>query len=167
MGVSAMASSANAWRWLWISIVIVCLDQWTKWLIVSQFELYEVRPITDWFNLVLVHNKGAAFSFLSSAGGWQRWFFIVLTLAVAVGLLIWLFRLSANLRRLCIGITLILGGAIANLIDRVRFGYVIDFLDVYVKGWHWPAFNVADAAICCGVGLLLLDSFFDAKKNRV
>lgn len=149
---------------LFISVLVIALDQWSKWLITTGFELYEVRPITSWFNLVLVHNTGAAFSLLQDAG-WQRWFFVVLTSVVTIGLLVWLVRLGSNAWRLRAGIVLILGGAIGNLIDRVRLGYVVDFLDVYVNSWHWPAFNVADSAICCGVALLILDTFMDSRKS--
>lgn len=154
------------WQWLLLAVAVVILDQWTKWLIVSQFDLYEVRPVTGWFNLVLAHNTGAAFSLLGDAGGWQRWFFTVLTVAVSIGLLIWLTRLPANALRVRIGILLVLGGAVGNLIDRVRLGYVVDFLDVHAAGWHWPAFNVADSAICCGVGLLLLDALLEGRKEQ-
>ncbi len=152
--------------WLLISVLIIVLDQWSKWWIVSQFELYEVRRVTDWFNLVLAHNTGAAFSFLSDADGWQRWFFVILTSVVATGLLIWLTRSQANEWRLRLGIVLILGGALGNLIDRIRLGYVIDFLDVHAGGWHWPAFNVADSAICVGVGLLVLDTLLDSFRHK-
>ncbi len=151
---------------LLISALVIILDQWSKWSITTRFELYEVRPVTSWFNLVLVHNTGAAFSFLQDAAGWQRWFFVGLASAVTIGLLIWVMRLKAGAWRLRTGIVLILGGAIGNVIDRVRLGYVVDFLDVHVNSWHWPAFNVADAAICCGVGLLLLDTFFEGRTAK-
>ncbi len=166
MGLSSASKLWSNLSWLVISAVIVILDQWTKWLVANQFELYEARPITGWFNLVLAHNTGAAFSFLSDSSGWQRWFFIALTVVVVIGLLIWLLRLSNAMWRLRLGILLVLGGAIGNLIDRVRLGYVIDFLDVHAAGWHWPAFNIADSAICCGVALLLIDSFFDGNKKH-
>ena len=151
---------------LLISVLVIALDQWSKWLITARFELYEVRPVTSWFNVVLVHNTGAAFSFLQNESGWQRWFFVALASAVTIGLLVWLVRLGSNMWRLRAGIVLVLGGAIGNVIDRVRLGYVVDFLDVYVNSWHWPAFNVADSAICCGVALLLLDTFFAESSNN-
>jgi signal peptidase II len=105
-----------------------------------------------------VYNFGAAFSFLGNASGWQRWFFIVLAVVVSVVLLVWLARLAQQERRSAIALSLILGGAVGNLVDRVLYGYVIDFIDVYYRSWHWPTFNLADSAITLGAGLLLLDA---------
>jgi len=165
MGLNTVSSTRRWLVYLLVISLIVVFDQWTKWLISSGFELYEARPITQWFNLVLAHNTGAAFSFLSNAGGWQRWFFVVLTVVAVVVLTVWLKRSASTAQRLRCGILLVLGGAIGNLIDRVRLGYVVDFLDVHVSGWHWPAFNVADSAIFCGMALLILDAFMDGRKK--
>jgi len=139
-----------------LAAAIVILDQVTKLWAVSALELYRPAEILPFFNLTLLHNTGAAFSFLADAGGWQRWFFTGLTLIIGIGIAIWLVRLPTEERLTRACLTLILGGAIGNLIDRVRLGYVIDFLDFHAAGWHWPAFNVADAAISCGAVLLIV-----------
>jgi signal peptidase II len=119
--------------------------------------LYRPWEVFPWLSLTLAHNYGAAFSFLSDAGGWQRWFFTVLAVAVSLVLIVWLLRLSRSEWRTGLSLGLIIGGAVGNLIDRVKLGYVIDFIDVYYKTSHWPAFNIADSAITCGVIFLLLD----------
>jgi len=139
-----------------LAAAIVILDQVTKLWAVSALELYRPVEILPFFNLTLLHNTGAAFSFLADAGGWQRWFFTGLTLVIGIGIAIWLVRLPEHERLTRACLTLILAGAIGNLIDRVRLGYVIDFLDFHAAGWHWPAFNVADAAISCGAVLLIV-----------
>jgi signal peptidase II len=146
-------------KWLNLSALVIVLDQLTKWLMSSWLDLYETVAIIPYFNLTLAHNYGAAFSFLASAGGWQRWFFTILAIVVSVALTIWMKRLKAHARLEAISLALILGGAIGNVIDRVVHGYVIDFLDVYVGSYHWPAFNIADSAICVGAVLLVFDSF--------
>ncbi len=146
-------------RWLWLSFITIVLDQWTKIAIDSSMQLYQSIALLPGFNLTYVHNTGAAFSFLSEAGGWQRWFFAAIALVVSVILSVWLYRLKRHETLLAVALALVLGGAIGNLIDRLAYGYVIDFLDVYYQGWHWPAFNVADMAISCGVFLMLLESF--------
>ena len=145
-------------QWLWITGLVITLDQVSKWLMVSWLSLYESVVVMPLFNLTMAHNTGAAFSFLSQAGGWQRWFFVVLALTISLGLLIWL-KKSAKTNLEALSISLILGGAIGNVIDRIYYGYVIDFLDVYYGSYHWPAFNVADSAIVIGAALLLFDSF--------
>lgn len=150
----------SAISWLWLSLIIVILDQLTKYWVSHQFSLYESLPIFPGFNLVYVHNTGAAFSFLSDAGGWQRWLFISLSSAVCIALIAWLKSHPASGVWLAVALALILGGAAGNLIDRVLFGYVIDFIDFYYKKWHWPAFNVADSAISIGVVMLIIDSFW-------
>ncbi len=153
--------------WLWLSLAVILLDQWSKWLLVAHFQLYEVRHLTPGFNLVHVHNYGAAFSFLSQAGGWQRWFFALLATAISLYLLAWLRRLRADDLRQSLPIALVLGGAVGNLIDRIRLGYVVDFVDIYYDQWHWPAFNVADAAISVGaVALVLFGLRSDASAAR-
>jgi len=146
-------------KWLWVSAVIIALDQLTKVWMSSLLDLHQTVAVLPYFNFTLAHNSGAAFSFLAGAGGWQRWFFIVLAVSVSIALIIWLSRLKAQARVEAIAISLIIGGAIGNVIDRFIHGYVIDFIDVYVGSYHWPAFNIADAAICIGAVLLIVDSF--------
>ncbi len=145
-------------RWLWLSLVVILLDQLTKQLAEQNLSLYELIPLLPSLNLTLAYNEGAAFSFLSDQGGWQRWFFSGLALVVSLVLVGWLAKLKDE-RLLAITLALIIGGAVGNLIDRVLFGHVIDFIDVYVQQYHWPAFNVADSAICVGVVLMFLDAF--------
>jgi signal peptidase II len=146
-------------RWFLLSLLVLIVDQVSKMTVVSSMHLYESITLVPFFQLTYVHNLGAAFSFLSDAGGWQRWFFIALSSVVSVLISIWLVRLPAALRWQAAGLALVLGGAVGNLVDRVLYGYVIDFLDVYYRSWHWPAFNVADAAITIGAVILLVDSF--------
>lgn len=154
-----MARSAAMLKWLWISAVILLLDQASKLVIDSAMRLYQSIPLIPYFNLTYVHNTGAAFSFLSSAGGWQRWLFAGLAIVMSCVIAVWLARLQKQETLMAVALSLVLGGAVGNLIDRIAYGYVIDFLDVYYRDWHWPAFNVADSAICVGVGLMVLDSF--------
>lgn len=146
-------------KWLWLSALAIVLDQASKLAVAGSMQLYESIPVMPAFNLTYVHNLGAAFSFLSDAGGWQRWFFAVLAIAISSVLAVWLARLKAHETLLAIALSLVLGGAIGNLIDRLAYGYVIDFLDVYYQNYHWPAFNIADSAITLGVVLMLLESF--------
>ena len=146
-------------KWLWLSLLAVILDQGSKLAIASSMQLYQSIPIMPYFNLTYVHNTGAAFSFLSEAGGWQRWFFAGLALVISVIIAVWLARLKQHETLLAVALSLVLGGAIGNLIDRLAYGYVIDFLDVYYQTWHWPAFNIADSAITLGVILMLVESF--------
>ncbi|RZI41261.1 lipoprotein signal peptidase [Herbaspirillum sp. HC18] len=148
--------STSVMPWLGIATIIVLLDQITKITITRLFSYGESLPVTSFFNLVLAHNKGAAFSFLAAESGWQRYFFAGIAVA-AVLFILYLLRRHAGQRLFCWALALILGGAIGNLIDRVLYGYVIDFLDFYVGKWHWPAFNVADSAIVCGAALFILD----------
>ena len=152
----------NIKSWLLISLVLIVLDQLTKLWIVGAFQYGEGLPLTPFFNLVYARNSGAAFSFLAGAGGWQRFFFIGIAL-VASFLILHLLRKHAQERGFCFALSLILGGALGNLIDRVRFGYVIDFLDFYYAGYHFPAFNVADSAITVGAAWLIWDSLKNAK----
>ena len=146
------------WMWLGVSALVIALDWYSKQRISEALELYRPREIFSWLNFTLAHNYGAAFSFLSDAGGWQRWFFVVLASVVSVVLLVWLLPLPRREWRTGLGLALVLGGAIGNLLDRVQLGYVADFIDVHFGGWHYPAFNVADSAITCGVVLLLVDA---------
>ena len=146
-------------KWLWLSLLAVILDQGSKLVIDSSMRLYQSIPVMPYFNLTYVHNTGAAFSFLSEAGGWQRWFFAGLAILISSVIAVWLARLKQHETLLAIALSLVLGGAIGNLIDRLAYGYVIDFLDVYYGNWHWPAFNIADSAITLGVILMLAESF--------
>ncbi|MEX2353222.1 MAG: signal peptidase II, partial [Gammaproteobacteria bacterium] len=128
----------NAIKWVWLSVIIVILDQLTKFYITQGFQLHESLPLFPGLNITYVRNTGAAFSFLQDAGGWQRWFFITVSSGVSIALIIWLYNLSVANRWLAVALALVLGGAAGNLIDRVMFGYVIDFIDVYYDTWHWP-----------------------------
>ena len=152
--------------WLGLVVVLVLLDQWTKFLATQALELYRPREVFSWLNLTLAHNTGAAFSFLAGAGGWQRWFLSAVAVIICIVLLIWLWRLPHRARMLPTALVLILGGAIGNLIDRIRFGYVVDFIDVHYAGSHWPAFNLADSIIVIGVTLLLLESFIPRRQRH-
>ena len=150
--------NAGLMLWLGIALVVVLLDQVSK-IMMSQFLLYgQSEAITSYFNLVMVYNKGAAFSFLSDQPGWQRYFFTAVSVIASLFIL-WMLRRHPTQRLFCWALALILGGAVGNLIDRVAYGHVIDFLDFHVGGWHWPAFNVADSAITVGAILFVLDEF--------
>ena len=151
--------------WLMLSCAIILADLISKAWMLAAFHLHESRAVTSFFNLVLVMNPGASFSFLAGAGGWQKWFFSALALAVSVWLIV-LIRRHAQERLRPAAFSLVLGGALGNLIDRLRFGAVVDFLDFHFAGWHWPAFNVADAAITVGVILLLGQQLFDHDRTH-
>ena len=145
--------------WLWLAGLVLVLDQLTKLAVIDGLTAYvDVIPLTGFFNLVHVHNTGAALSLFTDQPGWQRIFFLGIA-AVAAAVILYLLRKSACRPRYDIALSLILGGAIGNLIDRARYGYVIDFLDFYLGTWHWPAFNVADSAITLGAALLIWDSY--------
>lgn len=153
-------------RWLFTSALIVVIDQLTKILAKSYLDPQYPLPIFPSFDLVLMYNTGAAFSLLHNAGGWQRYFFITITLIVISVLLNWLWNLDKNQKILSFGLALIIGGAIGNLIDRVIAGKVVDFISIYYLTWHWPAFNIADAAISIGIGLLLIDMLFVTNERH-
>jgi signal peptidase II len=162
---SAFKSGAGVWLWLGVALVIFLLDQLTKIAIVGAFQLGESLPITSFFNLVRVHNAGAAFSFLADAGGWQRWFFTGLG-TVAALVMVYLLRTHAGQTLFCLALSLLLGGAVGNVVDRVLYSHVIDFLDFYYGTWHFPAFNVADSAITMGACLLILDELLRVRRAR-
>jgi signal peptidase II len=145
-------------RWLWLSAAVIALDQLTKWLASALLVLHDPLPVVPFFNLTLTHNPGAAFSFLSQAGGWQRWFFATVALGVSVAIVLWMRRVPRGEGWVSGALALVLGGAAGNLIDRLLLGYVVDFVDLYYGTWHWPAFNVADSAITVGVAVLLIDA---------
>jgi signal peptidase II len=145
-------------KWMSVSAVVFGLDLYTKHLIQNAFEYAEHLKINSFFDLVRYHNEGAAFSFLSNAGGWQKWFFSGISM-IAILVITYLIKKHQSQKLFCLGLALLLGGAIGNLYDRLTLGYVVDFLSFHVNDWFWPAFNVADSAICVGVALLLIDSF--------
>ncbi|MEL7045016.1 MAG: signal peptidase II [Pseudomonadota bacterium] len=147
------------WAWYTLALVIVVADQGSKWLASASLSYSSPVPVFFWFNLTLHHNEGAAFSFLSGAGGWQRWFFSILALGVSAAIAWWLSRPDARQRALALGLSLVLGGALGNLVDRIRLGYVVDFISVHYRDWYFPTFNVADAAISVGAAFIILDSF--------
>ncbi len=144
-------------KWLTLSFVIIIFDQLTKFYAVQELTLYQQLHIIPGFNLTLMHNTGAAFSFLSQAGGWQRWFFIGLASVISIAIVIWMYGVPSNRRWLLIALAFVLGGALGNLWDRVTLGYVIDFIEVYYQDIYWPAFNVADSAITIGAIMLVID----------
>lgn len=152
-------------KWLWLSVLVIALDQATKCLAVTFLAMHQPVPVLPSFNLMLTYNTGAAFSFLASAGGWQRWFFLGLGAVVSIGLIVWLGRLQAGEQRLAAALALILGGAVGNLIDRAWLGQVIDFIQLYYDQWYWPAFNLADSAITVGATLLVLDSLWSRNAS--
>lgn len=151
-------------HWLWLAGAVLVVDQITKQLIVRNFSLFDSVTVLPVFNLVRRHNTGAAFSILS---GMPPWFFVALSVVVSIGILIWLHRHPRGERLTAASLSLILGGALGNAIDRATRGYVIDFIDLHIGQWHWPAFNVADSAICIGAALLVLDALlFDRTRRR-
>lgn len=153
-------------KWLWLSTLIIISDQLTKVAASHYLTLHDPVPVTPFFNLTLMHNTGAAFSFLSDAGGWQRWFFTVLAIAVSGAIVYWLKNLSREQRWQAASLALILGGAIGNVIDRVRLGYVVDFIQLYYESFYWPAFNIADSAITVGAVIFVATGLFQPKETH-
>lgn len=151
--------------WLGLTVFAVILDQWTKWLAETHLVFHEPVPVIPMLNWTLAYNKGAAFSFLSNAGGWQQYFFIALASVMSIVFAIWLLRLPKKLIVLPMALALVLGGALGNLIDRIALGHVVDFIHVYWQDSHFPIFNLADCAITLGAILLLVDSFFLEKER--
>ncbi len=151
-------------KWLGISVIVITLDLVTKHLIQQNFVFGDLHSVTSFFDLVRYHNEGSAFGFLNDAGGWQKWFFNGISIVASV-VIIYLLKKHINEKLFCAGLALVLGGAIGNLYDRITLGYVVDFLNFHMNNHYWPAFNVADSAICVGVGLLLLDSFKASKTE--
>jgi len=150
--------------WLGIALIVIVLDQLFKTLILGNFQLGESRTVTSFFNVVRVHNSGAAFSFLAGASGWQRWFFVGLGVAAA-GFIVWMLKRHGGQRLFGWALALILGGAVGNVIDRLLHGHVIDFIQVHYAGWFFPAFNVADSAISIGAVLLVLDELRRVRRG--
>jgi len=152
-------------RWLSLTAVVVIVDQITKHWVESMFQLQERVSVLPFFDITLAYNRGAAFSFLADAGGWQRWFFAAIAVGVSIGIIIWMLRLKSHEKGLAIALALILGGALGNLIDRLMLGHVVDFLLFYWNGNYFPAFNVADSAISLGAVIILYDAFQEIKKG--
>jgi signal peptidase II len=156
----------GALRWVPLGLLVILLDQTTKAVIESRFELFDVKPILPFLEFTLLYNTGAAFSFLAGASGWQRWFFIGLGVVVSLFILYWMRQLEAGRHRLMAsGFALILGGALGNVIDRIWHGHVIDFIHFHWRQWEFPAFNVADSAITIGAALLILDAIMDKRTG--
>ena len=157
-------------KWTWLALVVVILDQLTKYIASSSLEMYQPVAVMPMFNWTLMHNTGAAFSFLHDAGGWQRWFFALIAIVVSTVIVIWLKRLQQHEKWQAVALALILGGAIGNVIDRIWFGYVVDFIQVYYQQWYWPAFNLADSAITLGVSMIIIDGlreYFAERKQKL
>ena len=152
------------YKWLSTSTIVIALDLLTKHLIQQSFVFGDLHSVTSFFDLVRYHNEGSAFGFLNDAGGWQKWFFNGISIVASI-VIIYLLKKHTNEKLFCAGLALVLGGAIGNLYDRITLGYVVDFLNFHLNNHYWPAFNVADSAICVGVGLLLLDSFKASKTE--
>jgi len=151
------AAGAGGLRWLILSVTVIVLDQLSKWYVLQHLTLAEPVHVLPIFDLTLLHNTGAAFSFLAGQSGWQRWFFTVLALGVSALIVTWLYRLPRGQRWTGAALALIVGGALGNVIDRMRLGYVIDFIHLHWQDWYFPAFNVADSAISIGAVMLALD----------
>ncbi|OBW98526.1 signal peptidase II [Gallibacterium genomosp. 1] len=160
-----MKKQANGLVFLWLSVVAFMSDLFTKWLVVSHFELYESVNILPIFNLTYVRNYGAAFSFLANHSGWQKYFFVLIAVVISALLLFWLAKTPRQKILLNSAYALIIGGALANMTDRLYHGFVVDFLDFYWQIYHYPVFNVADIAICVGAGLLILDYLKNERKQ--
>jgi signal peptidase II len=161
-----MPESAPHWaRWLAVSAAVVVLDLATKAWVSAAYALGDVREVTPFFNMVLMHNTGAAFSFLAGAGGWQRWFFTAVTVVISAGI-VFMLRRQHRERAVSLDLALILGGALGNLYDRLTLGHVVDFIQVHAAGYYWPAFNVADSAITVGVAILVWDSLRAGRGAR-
>jgi signal peptidase II len=163
-GSKSSGGSSNLLQWLGLAFILLLADQFTKILIVGYYHLGDSTYVTSFFNVVRVHNTGAAFSFLASAGGWQRWFFTAVGL-IAAGVIIWMIRANPGQKLFCFAMACILSGALGNVIDRLLYGYVVDFLDFHWAGWHFPAFNVADSAITIGAACLILDELLRVRRG--
>ena len=156
----------SGWRLWWLMLLVLVADQVTKQVVIANMQLFDSIDLLPFFNLTYVRNYGAAFSFLSDAGGWQRWFFTLIAVVISCVLAVWLARNSKTQLKLNLALSLVLAGAIGNLIDRSIYGYVIDFLHLYYQNWHYPAFNIADSAICIGAALLIWDSFSNDEVKK-
>jgi signal peptidase II len=172
MAARGNTGGLGLWFWLGLAAIVILADQITKTLIVNQFQLGDSRPVTDFFNIVRAHNPGAAFSFLADASGWQRWFFSGLGLVVS-GFIVWMIRSHPSQKLFCFAVTMIMGGALGNVIDRLIHGYVVDFLQfrfswlepIFHRG-YFPSFNIADSAITLGAMCLILDEILRVRRAR-
>jgi signal peptidase II len=166
-GARGAASGGDGGMMLWLAwaLVVLIVDQFTKVLILGYYQLGDSTPVTSFFNVVRVHNTGAAFSFLANAGGWQRWLFTGIGVVAAL-LILWMLKSHPGQKLFAFAMASILGGAIGNVLDRILYGYVVDFLDFHWKGWHFPAFNVADSAITLGAICLILDELMRVRRGR-
>lgn len=162
---SSNRSAPSLYLWLGLALVVVLLDQFSKTLILGHFNFGDSRVVTSFFNVVRVHNTGAAFSFLAGAAGWQRWFFVALGISASV-FIVWMLKRHADQRLFCFAVTMILGGAVGNVIDRLLHGYVVDFIQLHHAGWAFPSFNLADSAITLGAICLVLDELLRVKRGR-
>ena len=160
----ASFTHSSLWLWLGLALLVLLADQFSKIWIIGSYQLGDSLPVTSFFNLVRAHNSGAAFSFLAQAGGWQRWFFTGLGSAAAL-LMVWLLKKHAGQKLFGFAIACVLGGAVGNVIDRVLYGYVVDFLDFHYAGIHFPAFNLADSAISLGAACLILDELLRVRRG--
>ena len=158
-------SSGGMLPWLGLALLILIADQFTKVLILGYYRLGDATYVTSFFNVVRVHNAGAAFSFLADAGGWQRWFFTAIGIAATI-FIVWMLKSHAGQKLFSFALACILGGAVGNVIDRTLYGYVVDFLDFHVALWHFPAFNIADSAISIGAVCLILDEVLRVRRTR-
>jgi signal peptidase II len=163
MAKASKASGGGMLQWLGLAFILLIVDQFTKVLIVGFYHLGDSTPVASFFNVVRVHNSGAAFSFLAGASGWQRWFFTGIGVVAAL-IIVWMLRSHAGQKLFSFALACILGGAIGNVIDRLLYGYVVDFLDFHWRGAHFPAFNVADSAITIGAGCLILDELLRVRR---
>ena len=165
MVTRSSSGAPSLWVWLGLAVLVVLLDQLSKTVIVGMFQLYDSRPVTSWFNLVRVHNSGAAFSFLAGASGWQRWFFVGMG-TLASGFIVWMLKKHPTQKLFCFAIGMILGGAVGNVVDRLLHGHVVDFIQLHYGGWYFPSFNLADSAITLGAICLILDELLRVRRSR-
>ena len=163
--ISFQKSNSAVWPWLGLALILLIADQFTKVLILGYYQLGDATHVTNFFNIVRVHNSGAAFSFLASASGWQRWFFTAIGVGAAL-FIVHMLRSHPGQKLFSFAMACILGGAIGNVIDRMLHGYVVDFIDVHYANWHFPAFNIADSAISVGAVCLILDELLRVRRSR-
>lgn len=163
-GFTSSSSGPSLWLWLGLAAIVIVLDQFTKTLILGDFSYGESRPVTSFFNVVRVHNTGAAFSFLAGASGWQRWFFVALGIVASV-VIVWMLKKHPTQKLFCFAVTMILGGALGNVIDRLLHGYVVDFIQLHYAGRAFPSFNLADSAITLGAICLILDELLRVRRS--
>lgn len=165
MAATQQNQLGSAKTYLFLALFVLIADQVSKWWAQMSLPMAQAIKVTDFLNWFLIYNPGAAFSFLSQAGGWQRWFFTIIGIVAAV-VIIWLLQKNTQDRPFCIALALILGGAIGNVLDRLLYGAVVDFIDVHYQGWHWPAFNLADSAISIGATLIVFNEIRRALQQR-